>query len=158
MGLAQFIKSVYLSRPGAFGQRRMVAAATYPTAGSPHALFTIAGGNILLTALYGEVTTQITGACTGQVLFTPAAGAAINWDDGLLAYASGSATGGEIVLIPMDVAFPATEALAQPCPAWPYNYICPPGVIGFTVTIANMVGALEWYLYFIPLDPEVTVV
>jgi len=156
MGLAQFIKSLYLSSPGSSGQRRMVAAAAYDVAGSPHTLFTIAGGNILITLLYAETTTLEAAASAGQVSFDPVGvGATINWDDGACLYA---AQVGEITLIPMDVAFPAIQGVAIPCPAWPYNYICPPGIITLTVTAANMTGAIEWYLYYIPLDPEVTVV
>lgn len=153
MGLAAFIKSLYLSRPGALGQRLLRPAAIYVIGADD--LFTIADGNILITALYAETTIEITTAATGQVSFNPTAGAAINWDDGTLPYLSNA---GEIVLVPMDVAFPATQALAQPAPAWPYGYICPPGVIELTIAGADTDGGLEWVLFYIPLDPEVTVV
>lgn len=155
MGLAALIKSVYLSKPGAAGQRRMLATAAYDQVGSPHPLFTIAGGNIMITLLYAETTTIEAAGSTGQVAFNPdGVGATINWDDGLCNY---NAQIGEITLIPMDVIFPATQGVAIACPAWPYNYICPPGVIELTVTTADMTGSIEWYLFYIPLDPEVTV-
>lgn len=156
MGLGQFIKSLYLSSPGSAGQRRMVAAAGYTIATSPATLFTIAGGNILITLLYAETATLEAAATTGQIAFDPAGvGATINWDDGACLYAAEVA---EITLIPMDVLFPAIQGVAIPCPAWPYNYICPPGTIEFTVAVADMTGTIEWYLYYVPLDPEVTVV
>ncbi len=156
MGLGQFIKSLYLSKPGASGQRRMIATAAYDIAGSPHALFTIAGGNIMITLLYAETTAIEAAGSTGQITFDPTGvGADIDWDDGTLNY---NAQIGEITLIPMDVVFPATQGVAIACPAWPYNYICPPGVIEFTVAAFDMTGSIEWYLFYIPLDPEVTVV
>lgn len=157
MGLGQFIKSLYLSNPGASGQRRMVATAAYNIDDSPHTLFTIAGGNIMITLLYAETTTIEAAGSTGQVAFDPAAavGATIDWDDGLCNY---NAQIGEITLIPMDDAFIATQGVAIACPAWPYNYICPPGGIEFTVATADMTGSIEWYLFYIPLDPEVAVV
>lgn len=155
MGIPTFVKQLYLSRPGALGQRRRVAAATYAIAGSPHTLFTIAGGNILITALYAEVVDPIATASTGQVAIDPTAGAAINMDDGTFLY---TLVAGQIVLLPMDVAFPAAAALAIAAPAWPYNYIAPPGTITFSVAGANIVGTLEWTLFYIPLDPATTVV
>ena len=154
MGLPQFVKSLYLSRPGALGQRLLRPAAIYVV--GVDNLFTIANGNILVTALYAETTIQITTIATGTVAFNPTGvGATIDWDDGTVLYASQV---GEITLIPMDVVFPATQLQAQPAPAWPYNYICSPGVIQFTVAGADTDGGLEWVLYYIPLDPEVTVV
>lgn len=155
MGIPAMIKSMFLSRPGALGQRRMVAAFSYLQVGSPWTLFTITGGNILITALYAETTQIEAAASVGQVSFDPAGvGAGINWDDGTCLYA---AQIGEITLVPMDVGFPAVVAVACAAPAWPYNYICPPGGIEFTVTVADMTGAIEWYLFFIPLDPEAVV-
>lgn len=154
MSVSQQIKQLFQSQPGALGQRVMRPAAIY-VVGADN-LFTIAGGNILITALYAETTIAITTAATGQVSFNPAGvGANINWDDGTLAYLSNA---GDLVLLPMDVLFPATQVQAQPAPAWPHNYICSPGIIQFTVGVADTDGGLEWVLFYIPLDPDVTVV
>lgn len=154
MSLSQHVKSLFLSRPGALGQRVRRPAAIY-VIGADN-LFTIAGGNILITALYAEVVAAITVASTGQLTINPtAAGPAVNLDDGLGLY---TGVVGSIFLVPMDVAFPVTNALAIAAPAWPYNYICPPGTIDFTVAAFDTDGTLEWTLFYIPLDPETTVV
>lgn len=155
MSLSQIIKGLYLSKPGALGQRLLRPESIYDV-GTDN-LFTIAGGNILITALYAEVVVNIATAATGQVRINPtAAGPVVNFDDGLALY---TAVPGSIFLLPMDVGFPVTNALAIAAPAWPYNYICPPGVIEFQVAAANInPGTLEWVLFYIPLDPEATVV
>lgn len=152
MGLATFVKALYLSRPGALGQRAQRAAGTF-TVGA-HNIFTIANGNVMITALYGEVTVQITTATTGRIAIDPTAGAAINMDDGTFLY---TLAVGQIVLIPMDVVFPAVSALAIAVPAWPYNYIAPPGTVTFTAAGVNSNGGLEWTLFYIPLDPGAVV-
>lgn len=138
---------------------------TRPTKVIPQAaaesLFTVTGGNIIVTGLIGEVTTIMDAVATTLRLgFTPSAAgtAAIFWS-AASADITGLAAGVHIYL-------PAAAASALPTdtatgggyidvtPQW----FCPPGAVTLTGTGLNTGGRIKWDLLYIPLDDATNVV
>jgi len=140
---------------GRLGIRVFRAATTFPAA-IAYDLFTIAGGNILVTSLVGEVTVNC-GAGANATLFQaePGVGLAVALDDGT-ADLNGALVG---ILIAPTGAAAVASALADAVPLMNVPVVCKPGTISMTMAAATLgAGALEFTLHYVPLEPGVTVV
>jgi hypothetical protein len=155
----QAIYNLLVNGGGPLGLRVARAAAAVPQA-AWQAIFTITGGNILVTAVLGERTViQAGGADTMQMRANPTAGAAVNMDIGTLittADAVGTLytlTGNPVDPIQSGLALPG--GLAGGLLATGDNvhgWIIPIGDIEYTCTAAAGTGSIAWTIFYIPLD------
>src|SRR4051812_30789230 len=139
-----------------FGVRVERATAVLP-ATAYGALFTVAGGRVLITALVGELTVVASGtATTVKVTGTPTTGTAVDWTTATAVTSKevGSqmtlpaASGGALVV-------QNAGAGGQVQPAAPY--IGAIGTIGITTSATNT-GSAKWTVIYQPLDDGATVV
>jgi hypothetical protein len=118
-------------------------------------VFTVTGGRILITALYGLVTTVIGGTTpSAKYVATPTAGTA---NDMCTAVAITADAVGTQWQVPIAVGS-ALIVTAAPGVAGSVSgtgslgQIVAPGTIGFNVSAADATGAVTHTLYYIPLD------
>lgn len=131
---------------------RRVAAKLQTIAGAAtHQLFTVTGGNVLITAMWGVTTTAMAGANTVNVQTDPTTGdtvvVATATDLGTTDTAAGTLICGEydqdgIVNTPSLV-----KGSGQPL-----TFAAPIGEIESVVTNALADGAIQWYCTWIALD------
>jgi hypothetical protein len=145
MGLANQIKSLFTSRD--LGLRVERAQALYTMA--THPLFTITGGNILLTSIYGITATDAVPGFATTVRFrnNTIAGGAVNLDSGA-ADLNGAAIG-TIFAPTLTVANPCGLGFAVPAPNQPF--ICAIGVIDIIIGRATTPATIGFVMYYIPL-------
>jgi len=152
---------------------RTVAAGSDWAAAANFNIFTIAGGPIMVTNLFGHVTAVFAGAnATPIVSQTPAGGAAANMSviavaaafalntflvwDGSLTAVSGVLRATAAVGHSQATDSVGTAATAE---SWAGRIRIVPGVIRITNGGANdATGVVDWYISYIPLVPEATVV
>lgn len=133
------------------------------TTGGVETLFTVSGGNILLTGLYGEVMVAIDAAAT----------VAINYDADISANGSvyvdtaiGSASAnpngyaaGRMVYLPIEAGAMTWTAGGGACPIdIAPIMILPPGHFDLTSGAATTTGTIRWSIWYIPLEAGVKVV
>jgi hypothetical protein len=133
-----------------------------PNSGSSATLFTVAGGMVLVTGLFGRVTTVLSGT-TGTISLgaTPTVGASGAQVAGIAAatvigggevgatYAVvGTAAGGATTL-----ANGGASSLSGKSPfiSLP-EFVVQAGIITVTTSVATMTGAIDWYLSYVPID------
>ena len=119
-------------------------------------LFTVGGGNVLVTSMFGEVTTAASSTATTVSLgLAPTTGTAEH--AGIAA--AGSVTSVEIgtfvapvpssgIAGTLAVGTKAGSALFGP----PVPFVCPPGDITWTTSANNGTGVFTWYCTYVPLD------
>jgi len=131
------------------------ASATLP-ASTTQDLFTIAGGRVLVTLLFGEVTTIIeTQACNTKVTAAPTVGTAVDLASNLDITADEA---GCLYLVEGDgTALVGANAGAAMSGIGRAGFIVNTGVIRME-TAATNTGATKWTLYYVPLDEGATVV
>ncbi|MGV1006823.1 MAG: hypothetical protein ACOYEV_19125, partial [Candidatus Nanopelagicales bacterium] len=113
-----------------------------------HSVFTITGGNVLITAMWGMTTVAMDGANTVNVQSNPTTGDTVvivtATDLGTTDTAAGTTVGvsfdnaGAVTLVKGGV------ALA--------GWVVPVGAIESVVTGAGADGAIQWYCTWVPLD------
>jgi hypothetical protein len=122
-----------------------------------HQLFTVTGGNVLITAMWGVTTTTMAGANTVNVQTDPTTG-----DTVVIAYATdlgttnteaGTLIGGQV---DQDGTH-NTPDLVKGC-GEPLRFMAPIGEIESVVTEATADGAIQWYCTWVPLDDAATIV
>jgi len=120
-------------------------------------IFRITGGEVMLTCMYGHCTDLITGALTTHPMLTPTIGGVatdmcaisltleaavadsiLGWD-GLITDAL------EIQGLGLGVPFSANRQILVP------------GIIGLVTAVVATVGAIDWILHYIPMDPGAVV-
>lgn len=138
-----------------FGTKVDRATAVLP-ATAYGALFTVAGGRVLITGLIGELTVVASGtATTVKVTGTPTVGTAVDWTTATAVTSKevGSqmtlpaASGGALVV-------QNGGAGGQWQPAAPY--VAAVGTIGITTSATNT-GSAKWSVTYVPLDNGATV-
>lgn len=161
MGLSQLIRQLTRAEEGAgtLGIHVRRAAGTLGALANRVVLFTITGGEILLTCLYGVCTIAEAGAANAiQFDATPTAGGALSpMDDGVgdingLLVGAVIAPQGNITL-PAVVAGPLTAG-----PTFSMPFICKVGTIGVTKAAATDAGTWRFELYYVPLTRGAVVV
>ena len=164
MGFGSGIKGLTGGRnPAALG-RRVIRVGAFADLDAVEVvpMFRITGGEVMLTGMYGKVTTLIAAACTLNPRLTPTIGAAIT---------DMAATSASIAADPVDtiLTWDGTEA-GQIAPAgagvigtiglasFATNFqILVVGVIGMNVAVVATGGAIDWIIHYIPLDPNAVV-
>lgn len=163
MGFGSAIKGLTGGRnPAALG-RRVIKVGTFADIDAVEEtdMFRISGGEVMLTMMYGRVTTPITAALTLNPRLTPAIGE-VTTD---MAATSGSLAG---ALVDTILTWPGTEAGPIVFGAgvvgcigiasFATNFqILVVGDIVLNVAFAATAGAIDWILHYIPLDPNAVV-
>lgn len=137
------------------GRRVDKASATLPATGN-QTLFTVSGGRVLMTLLFGEVTTTVQNQANNtKITSVPMVGTAVdlaanldiaNDELGTLYLVEGDGTA--LVGINAGAAYSAVGS---------NPVVIAPGVIRLT-TAATNTGATKWQLWYFPLDAGATVV
>ncbi len=159
--MANFVKG-YQLRELLYGVQVIKAAQTPPNSGSSATLFTVAGGQVLVTSLVGRVTTVLSGT-TGAISLgaTPTVGAAgaqvagiaaatvIGGGEAGAAYAVAATIAGA----PTTLANGGASAVAGKSPFLAQAaFVVQAGIITITTSVATMTGAIDWYLTYVPID------
>ena len=122
-------------------------------AGVGRPIFTIAGGNVMLLALYGEcMTTVRAGAVTLEIDCVPTVGTTT-----IIATASANLVAtalGQMLHLP---AFAGALTVTAGCGASSFslnpNYVVRPGTINALATIDPATGTFRWSAFYMPIDP-----
>jgi hypothetical protein len=119
-------------------------------------LFTVAGGRVLVTLLFGEVTTIIQSSDpVAKITSTPTVGTAV--DVGATVDITSLEVGGFIVVEGDGTAMIKGNAGAGMPGTGQGKWICATGIINL-ITGASKTGATKWDLWYFPLDVGATVV
>jgi len=132
------------------------AAKTVPQ-NATQTIFTVSGGRVLITCLYGLVTTVIGGTTpAAKLVATPATGTANDMSATL------TITSFEVGAM-IALAGPVASALngqskSGSVAGQSVPQIVAPGTIGVNVSAADATGAIQWTLCYVPLDRPVAVI
>ena len=126
-------------------------------------LFTVAGGNILLTGFYGEIMALMAGAgCTLTLDYDADDKLALPLEDTVLGSVSGDIAtyvAGRMIYLPIEGGAVTITAAGGACPidVAPIM-VLPPGHFDLTGGAASTAGSIRWSLWYIPLDAGAYVV
>lgn len=156
MGFGSAIKGLAGGRnPAALGRRvfREGAFADIEGAGDVD-LFEISGGEVMLTMMYGCLTTLITGALTTHPMLIPTSNATAT-DMSAISLTLEAGVVDDILswdgLITDELEITGT-GIGTPFSA--NTQILVPGIIILRTAVAATVGVIDWTLHYIPLDPN----
>lgn len=115
-----------------------------------HQLFTVTGGNVLITAMWGKCTVEMAGANTVNLQSDPTTG-----DTVVLVTATDLGTTNTVVgtLIGVTPENAGAISLAKGRNVLK-NWPVPIGEVESAVTGAGADGAIQWYCTWIPLDDD----
>lgn len=121
-----------------------------------HQVFTVAGGQVLITAMWGVCSTTMAGANTVNVQMDPTAG-----DTVVIATATDlgttDTTAGTVIAGQFDQdGTTNTPSLVKGC-GEPLRFVATTGEVESVVTGAGADGAIQWYCRYIPLTTGATV-
>lgn len=149
-------------RIASVGKRVQGAAKTVPQ-NATQTVFTVSGGRVMLTMLYGLVTTIIAGTTpAAKYVATPTVGTAndmctaltITADEVGMMWQLPSAVGSALI---GAAAAGKSGSVSGNTGGW-CGQIVAPGTIGFNVSAADATGAVQHTLCYIPIDDAATVV
>jgi hypothetical protein len=131
------------------------AAALQP-ASAYGALFTVAGGKVLVTSLVGEVVVALPATVnTVKVTGTPSSGTAVDWTT---ATSTASKEVGAVITLAATAGGALVVANAGAGNAIaPTGYVAQVGTVGITTSGTAATGTVKWTLTYIPLDAGATV-
>ena len=147
-------------RNAELGYRLQGTARTLPQSNALTTLFTVAGGRIMVNLLYGVVTTIVGGTAPAlKLVATPTVGSAndmcttlvITTDEVGMMYVLPVAVGSALI------GAASTGKSGSASGPGLGGQIVAPGTISHTTQAADTTGAVQWTLFYIPLDPAVTV-
>jgi hypothetical protein len=131
--------------------QRVVGKLQTISGAATHQVFTVTGGNVLITAMWGKCTTAMAGANTVNVQTDPTTG-----DTVVIATAtdlgSTDTAVGTLVCGQFDQdGTTNTPSLVKGC-GEPLRFAAPIGEIESVVTGAGADGAIQWYCTYVALD------
>jgi hypothetical protein len=116
-----------------------------------HQVFTVAGGPVLITAMWGITTTAMAGANTVNVQTDPTTG-----DTVVIATATDLGTtdtaAGTVICGEFDQDGTTNTPSLVKGSGEPLRFVAPIGEIESVATEATADGAIQWYCTFVPLD------
>lgn len=137
------------------GTHVVKSSASLPQTATQH-LFVIAGGRVLITLLFGEVTTIIQSSDPVlKITSTPTTGTAV--DVASTVDASSLEVGGFLTVEGDGTALIKGNAGAGLPGTGQGKWICPIGYIDL-ISGASKTGAMKWDLYYVPIDDGAYVV
>lgn len=147
-------------RHAALGFRSQNAAGkTIPQSSALTTIFTVSAGRIMVNLLYGLVTTVVAGTTPSlKLTATPTAGTA---SDLCTTGTITAAEVGSMLVVPVikgSALIVETAGSGSQTGPGLGGQIVAPGTIGQTSAAADVTGAIQWFLYYIPLDDAARVV
>lgn len=118
-----------------------------------HQIFTITGGEVLFTAIWGKVTTTLAGANTVNLQIDPTTGDTDVWVAATDLGTTDTLAGDVIGVVDNNTATPDFSPNRQPL----RNYIGTTGEVEADVTGAAADGVIEWYATYVPLTAGASV-
>ena len=134
-------------RAATFGEREAAKLQTIAGAAT-HQLFTVTGGNVLITAMWGTTTVAMAGANTVNLQSDPTTGDTVVLVTATDLGTADTAAGTLIGVTPQNAG--AISLLKGGCALT--NWPVPIGEVESVVTGAGADGAIQWYCTWIPLD------
>lgn len=144
-------------RDNSLGRYVQGQSCTITAGGGTKQLFTVAGGEVLITALWGKATTAITlDTETLAVQIDPTAGTTVTWVTATDVGTTDTAVGDILGFMEQGDGTTDFKVNGQPL----MNYIATTGEI--ELVAANVTGtedgAMDWFCTYVPLTPGATVV
>lgn len=130
------------------------------TADTTYQAFTVAGGEVFITALWGKVTTAITDAGEDiNIQIDPTTGDTVTLTQDNDLGTTDTAAGAVLGFI-YDQDGTNNKPLTVKNEGQPLSFVCPTGEIEVVVTTGtgSEDGVIEWYCTWVPLTPGATVV
>jgi len=139
--LADMVIGCRVDRPAA-----VIAAATN--------LFTVAGGNIILTAFYGEIMVAIDAVNALTLTYDADEAAALDTVLGSVSEALNTFVAGRMFYLPTLAGALTVTAACGACPIdIAPHWMLPPGHFDLTSTGTTTLGTIRWSLWYVPVDP-----
>lgn len=117
-------------------------------------LFRVSGGVVMLTMMYGHCTILITGALTTHPMLTPTSNATATDMAALSATLEAGVVDDIISWDGLITDQPEITGAGIGVPFSANTQILVPGIIILRTGAAATVGAIDWILHYIPLDPN----
>lgn len=134
---------------------------TIVAGGGTFQLFTVAGGEVLITALWGKVTTAITLAGeTLKITVDPTSGATVDVSTVSADIGTTDTAAGNLITGLLDVDGTTNLPIVSVGANQPFTFVCPTGEIELEVNngAGTEDGVIEWYCTYVSLTPGATVV
>jgi len=145
-------------RNAEMGFRVQGAAKTVPQ-NATTTIFTVSGGRISVGLLYGVVTTVIAGTTPAlKLIATPTVGTLNDMCIALTITASEVGTQFALPLATGSALLGVISKSGSVTGPGLGGQIVAPGTIGMNVSAADATGAIQWTLFYVPLDPATVVV
>lgn len=164
MSLASIVKALYLSQGGGALGTYVFRATNACPQNVWENIFTVIGGNVLMTMLIGERTViQAGGASNLDMQIDPTAGAAV-------AFCAVTV----ITVDPVGTLYTFTGNPADACYAGltvpggmaggalatgqnMHGWVIPPGTVEWRESAVAGTGSIQWYMFYVPIDPVASV-
>lgn len=131
------------------------------TADTTYQVFTVAGGEVLVTGLYGKVTTAITDAGEDLILqVDPTSGATYSISQNSGDVGTGDVPAGSLLTGQYDQDGTTNTPLLVVGGYDPFRFVCPTGEVELVVGTGSGAedGVIEWYATYVPLTTGATMV
>lgn len=140
------------------------AAQTPPNSGSSATLYTVAGGAVLITGLFGRVSTALNGTTGAIALGTaPTTGTANTTGIATAGVVGGAEIGTWVGVAQASAGLAAALVVGSSKQAGAAVFMGQPffpaytGTLTITTSVATMTGAIDWYLFYVPVTQGATV-
>lgn len=130
------------------------------TADTTYQVFTVAGGEVLITALWGKVTTAITDAGEDLVLqMDPTTGTTVALCQNSGDIGTTDTPAGDLLTFHFDQDGTTNTPLLVVGPHQPLSFVAPTGEVELVVGTGSGAedGVIEWYCTWVPLTKGATV-
>lgn len=145
--------------PIIFGEYVTKLAQTPPNSGSSATLYTVAGGAVLITSLFGRVSTVLNGTTGAIALGTaPTVGTANTAGIATAGVVGGAEVGTFVAVGQASAGLAAALVVGTTKQAGAALFLgqiaftAYTGTITITTSVATMTGAIDWYLTYVPID------
>jgi hypothetical protein len=143
------------------GTRIQGKTSTFTAGGGTHQLFTVAGGEVFVTGLYGKVTTAVSLAAQKITLVAdPTTGTTVNLSEISGDIGTTDTAVGDLITGKMDADGTTNLPIPSVGPGVPFSFVMSTGEIELLVSdeTGTEAGVIEWYLTYVPLTDGATVV
>lgn len=162
MSVSATVKSLFVSYAGGTLGTYVFRAAAVAPANVWQNIFTVANGNVLMTMLLGETTIADTsGASNLDIQIDPTAGAAVAFCAATVINNDAIGTLYTFTGVPGDgcyagLAVPGGMAGGLAAQGF-HGWVIPPGTVEWRESQAAPDHAVQWYMFYVPIDRGATV-